>query len=209
MTDPLWSLRSTSGDGDLSDFVLVVAVARRNEGALVELYRRHGGSLFCAALRVLSARELAEEVVQDAFLRLWSSPERFDPERGSLRAFLLAQCHGRAVDIVRSQSARRRREERDANDITAPSLVEDDVLDFVVAQQVREAVAMLGRAEREAISLAYFGGHSYVEVASLLAIPEGTAKSRIRSGLARLRTALLERGIDPFMTNTSIAGVRP
>ena len=89
---------------------------------------------------------------------------------------------------------------------SSSGVVEDDVLDFVVAEKVREVVAMLGRAEREAISLAYFGGHSYVEVASLLAIPEGTAKSRIRSGLARLRTALLERGIDPFMTNTGTAG---
>ena len=192
-----------NGKRSASDFVLVVAVARRDQAALGELYRRHGGSLFCAALRVLSVRQLAEEVVQDVFLGLWSSPERFDPRRGSLRGFLLAQCHGRAVDIVRSESARRRREERDANVITAPCPVEDDVLDFVVAEEVRAAVAMLARAEREAISLAYFGGHSYVEVASLLAIPEGTAKSRIRAGLARLRTALLERGIDPFMTNTS------
>ncbi|HUR23935.1 MAG TPA: sigma-70 family RNA polymerase sigma factor [Acidimicrobiales bacterium] len=195
------SLRRTDVDGATSDFVLVVAVARRDQAALSELYRRHGGSLFCAALRVLSVREMAEEVVQDVFQRLWSSPERFDPARGSLRGFLLAQCHGRAVDIVRSESARRRREERDANQVTSPSHVEDDVLDFVVAEKVREAVAMLGRAEREAISLAYFGGHSYVEVASLLAIPEGTAKSRIRSGLARLSTALLARGISPRLTN--------
>ena len=194
-----------NGGPATSDFVLVVAVARRDQAALAELYRRHGGSLFCAALRVLSVREMAEEVVQDVFQRLWSSPERFDPERGSLRAFLLAQCHGRAVDIVRSESARRRREEYDANLNEAPSLVEDDVLDFVMAEEVRGAVAALGGAEREAISLAYFGGHNYVEVASLLDIPEGTAKSRIRSGLARLRSALLERGIDPFMTNTSTA----
>ena len=68
-----------SSEGIESDSVLVVAVARREEAALAELYRRHGGSLFCAALRVLSVRELAEEVVQDIFLRLWRSPERFDP----------------------------------------------------------------------------------------------------------------------------------
>lgn len=206
VADPLRPVGPRNGELPASDFVLVVAVARRDQAALGELYRRHGGSLFCAALRVLSVRQLAEEVVQDVFLRLWLSPERFDPGRGSLRGFLLAQCHGRAVDIVRSESARRRRQERDANVMKAPSLVEDDVLDFVVAEQVRGAVAMLDRAERDAISLAYFGGHSYVEVAALLAIPEGTAKSRIRSGLARLRTALLERGIDPFMTNTSTGG---
>lgn len=178
-----------------SDFTLVVAVARRDEVALRELYQRYGGSLYCAALRVLSARNLAEEVVQDVFVRLWRDPERFDPARGALRPFLLAQCHGRAVDIARAEDARRRREVRDANAVKSQSIVEDDVLDFVVGEKLREAVGTLRQTEREAISLAYFGGHSYREVASLLGIPEGTAKSRIRSGLARLRTALIEGGL--------------
>jgi RNA polymerase sigma-70 factor, ECF subfamily len=184
-----------NGDQGTSDFTLVVGVARRDQAALGELFRRHGGSLFCAALRVLSARDLAEEVVQDVFVRLWRNPERFDSARGQLRPFLLAQSHGRAVDIVRSENARRRREEGDANAVKTQSTVEDDVLDFVVGEKLREAVGSLCKTEREAISLAYFGGHSYVEVASLLGIPEGTAKSRIRSGLARLRTALVEAGL--------------
>ena len=175
-----------------SDLTLIVAVARRDQAALGQLYQRHGGSLFCAALRVLSARNLAEEVVQDVFVRLWRNPDRFDPARGSLRPFLLAQAHGRAVDIVRSENARRRRETGDASAVETQTTVEDDFLDFVVGEKVREAVGSLCRTEREAISLAYFGGHSYVEVASLLGIPEGTAKSRIRSGLARLRKALVE-----------------
>ena len=184
-----------NGDRGTSDFTLVVGVARRDQAALGELFRRHGGSLFCAALRVLSARDLAEEVVQDVFVRLWRNPERFDAARGPLRPFLLAQSHGRAVDIVRSEIARRRREGGDANAVKTQSNVEDDVLDFVVGEKLREAVGSLRKTEREAISLAYFGGHSYVEVASLLGIPEGTAKSRIRSGLARLRTALVEAGL--------------
>ena len=178
-----------------SDFSLVVAVARRDQAALGELYQRYGGSLFCAALRVLSARDLAEDVVQDVFVGFWRNPERFDPARGALRPFLLAQCHGRAVDIARAEDARRRREVRDANAVKTLSTVEDDVLDFVVGEKVREAVGSLCQTEREAIILAYFGGHSYREVASLLGIPEGTVKSRIRSGLARLRTALIEGGL--------------
>jgi len=178
-----------------SDFTLVVAVARRDQAALGALFHRYGGSVFCAALRVLSSRNLAEEVVQDVFVRLWRNPERFDPARGRLRPFLLAQAHSRAVDIVRSESARRRREERGANAVETQAAVEDDVLDFVVGEKVREAVAALCRTEREAISLAYFGGHTYVEVASLLGVPEGTAKSRIRSGLTRLRPALVEAGV--------------
>ena len=191
-----------SGDPS-SDAVLVVAVARRDQGALAELYRRHGGSLFCAALRVLSVRALAEEAVQDIFIRLWQNPERFDPARGSLRSFLLAQCHSRAVDTVRSESARRRREEGEANAHRAHYVLEDEVLDFVAGQKLREAVATLSEKEQQAICLAYFGGHSYVDVASLLGVPEGTVKSRIRSGLIRLRCAVVEAGVEPREANAA------
>lgn len=189
-----------SGDSS-SDAVLVVAVARRDQMALAELYRRHGGSVLCAALRVLSVCPLAEDVVQDVFTRLWQNPERFDPARGSLRSFLLAQCHSRAVDIVRSESARRRREDGEANALRSHYVLEDEVLDFVAGQKLREAVATLSEKEQQAISLAYFGGRSYVDVASLLGIPEGTVKSRIRSGLTRLRSAVVEAGIDPRRAN--------
>ena len=189
-----------SGSPD-SDAVLVVAVARRDQVALAELYQRHRGSLFCYALRVVSVRPLAEEVVQDIFTRLWHSPERFDPARGSVRSFLLAQCHGRAVDIVRSESARRRREDGEANAPRAHYVLEDQALDFVIGEKLREAVAALSDKEQQAISLAYFGGHSYVDVASLLGVPEGTVKSRIRSGLTRLRHAVMDLGIDPRGAN--------
>ena len=88
----------------MSDSVLVLALHRHQQEALAELYRRHGGVLFSLAFRVLRARELAEEVVQDIFVRLWNSPERFEPERGELRPFLLAQAHRRAIDVVRSET---------------------------------------------------------------------------------------------------------
>jgi RNA polymerase sigma-70 factor, ECF subfamily len=175
----------------------------RDQRALAELYRRHGGSLFCAALRVLSVRPLAEDAVQDIFIRLWQNPELFDPARGSLRSFLLAQCHGRAVDIVRSESARRRREDGEANAHRASYVLEDEVLDFVAGQKLRAAVATLSEKEQQAICLAYFGGHSYRDVASLLGLPEGTVKSRIRSGLIRLRSAVVEAGVDPRLANAA------
>ncbi|MDQ3766863.1 MAG: sigma-70 family RNA polymerase sigma factor [Actinomycetota bacterium] len=191
-----------------SDSALVVAVARRDQAALAELHRRHGGSLFCGALRVLSVRTLAEEVVQEIFLRLWERPERFDPSRGTLRSFLLAECHGRAIDIVRAEKARRHREERAMNAEGAAYVNEDDILDFVVGQRLREAVANLCCPEREAISLAYFGGHTYAQVALILGVPEGTIKSRIRSGLTRLRTAVVEAGIDPRAANIAPSSVQ-
>jgi len=188
-----------------SDALLVAAVKRHDQDALAEVYRRHGGSLFNIALRVLSHRPLAEEVVQDIFSRLWHSPERFDPARGSLRSFLLSQSHNRAIDIVRSESARRRRETGDANAVKAPYVLEDEAVRAGVGQEIRNVVDTLSKPERDAITLAYFGDRTYVEVASMLGVPEGTIKSRIRTGLARLRTALVEAGLDPLMANLANA----
>jgi RNA polymerase sigma-70 factor (ECF subfamily) len=130
------------------------------------------------------------------FLRLWNEPDRFDPQRGSLRAYLLAQAHGRSVDFIRSETSRRNREERDAR-LSAESGydLEREVWDLAVADHVRDALESLSDGERSAIELAYFGGHTYREVARLLDEPEGTVKSRIRSGLGRLRSSLVDAGI--------------
>ena len=178
-----------------SDAALVVAIGRWRQDALAEAYRRHGGAVFALAGRVLGDRALAEEVAQEVFLRLWDHPDRFDPNRGSLRSFLLAQCHGRSVDVVRSESSRRRREERDLQRTAEAGYdLEHEVLDMTVAGHVRDALAALPDDERRPIELAYFGGHSYREVALLLEQPEGTVKSRIRAGLLRLRAALIDAG---------------
>lgn len=182
---------------DLSDAGLVVAIGRWHQEALAEAYRRHSGAVLALARRVLNDAAGAEEVVQEVFTRLWNNPERFDPARGSLRSYLLAQSHGRAVDLVRSDSSRRRREERDAQSATVTHYeLEREVSDVIVAEQVRDAVARLSGDERQAIELAYFGGHTYREVARLLAQPEGTIKSRIRVGMARLRHHLAEAGVE-------------
>jgi RNA polymerase sigma-70 factor (ECF subfamily) len=179
-----------------SDAALVVAIGRWRQDALAEAYRRHGGAVFGLAQRVVGDRTLAEEVVQEVFLRLWNKPDRFDPERGSLRSFLLAQCHGRSVDLIRSESARRTREQREHRERAEAGYdLEHEVWDLAVGEQVREALAQLPIDERRAIELAYFGGHSYREVAELLGQPEGTVKSRIRSGLHRLRGGLTKAGI--------------
>ncbi len=181
---------------DASDAALVVAIGRWREDALAEVYRRHAGAAYALARRLLNDNQLAEEILQEVFLRLWNNPERFDAERGSLRAYLLAQTHGRAVDLLRSETARRRREERDARE--APAFgddIERQVIDLTVSEKVKEVVAGLPVDERQAIELAYFGGHTYRQVAVMLETPEGTVKSRIRSGLRRLRTDLAEAGV--------------
>ena len=181
---------------EASDAALVVAIGRWREDALAEAYRRHGGAAFALARRLLNDRQLAEEVLQEVFLRLWNTPERFDPDRGSLRAYLLAQTHGRSVDLLRSETSRRRREEREARESTGfGDDIEREVVDLTVSEKVKEVVAGLPPDERRAIELAYFGGHTYRQVAVLLDAPEGTVKSRIRSGLRRLRKDLADAGV--------------
>ena len=167
-----------------SDASLVVGLARYQQEALGELYRRHAGAVFGLARRLLAEQSKAEEVTQEVFLRLWHQPERFDAERGSLRSYLLAQTHGRSVDLIRADVARRRREERDAREAAEGGYdVDREVWDMALADHVRRALEVLQPGEREAIELAYFGGRTYREVADALGEPEGTVKSRIRSGL--------------------------
>jgi len=183
---------------DLSDAALVVAIGRWRQDAMAEAFRRHSGAVLALARRLLNQGPQAEEVVQEVFLRLWNAPERFDAERGSLRSFLLAQCHSRAVDMLRADTSRRRREDQDAQrDAVSRYDLEHEVVDVIVAEQVRDAVATLGPQEREAVELAYFGGHTYREVAAMLGEPEGTIKSRIRTGMSRLRQGLADAGMGP------------
>jgi RNA polymerase sigma-70 factor, ECF subfamily len=185
-----------SDPSTLSDAALAMAMARYQQDALAEAYHRHAGAVYGLAKRLLGGQAQAEEVVQEIFLRLWNHPERFDPDRGSLRSFLLTQTHGRAVDLLRSDVARRRREERDATEPRPPvSDVDRELWNLALADHVRTALGALQAGEREAIELAYFGGHTYREVATLLGEAEGTVKSRIRAGLKRLRRELVAAGV--------------
>jgi RNA polymerase sigma-70 factor (ECF subfamily) len=179
-----------------SDAALVVAIGRHREEALAEAYRRHAGAVYALSKRLLADATLAEEVVQEVFLRLWRNPDRFDHERGTLRSYLLAHSHGRAVDLLRSEVSRRTREERDARRTAESGYdLELEVVDLAVGERVQAALAGLPAGERQAIALAYFGGRTYREVAEMLDQPEGTVKSRIRAGLQRLRTELVGAGL--------------
>lgn len=182
-----------------SDTNLVMAVARWREDALAVIYRRHAGHVFGLAKRLLADTVLAEEVTQEVFVRLWQHPDRFDPGRGSLRTFLLTMAHGRAVDLLRAETSRRRREERSQALAEASYDLEQEVYALAMAERVRDVVSALPAEERKAIELAYFGGHSYREVAVLQNQPEGTVKSRIRSGLRRMERALnaTVRAVEP------------
>lgn len=177
-----------------SDAALMLAVGRSDQEALGEIYRRHAGSVLNLAARVAGSTSLAEEVVQDVFTTIWRSPETFDPDRGSLRSLLMAIAHRKSVDRVRSEVSRRRRET--GSDLPVESRSpESEVWQLMVAENVQQAMGTLPAGERRAIELAYFGGHTYREVAKLLDEPEGTVKTRIRTGLRRLRTEMVNAGV--------------
>lgn len=181
-----------------SDSNLVVAIARWHEPAMAEVYRRHGGAVYALAKRVLLHDQSAEEITQEVFIDLWQHPEKFDSQRGSLRSFLLARTHGKSVDLIRSEEARKRRETKTTRETaTAGYDLEHQVWDMAVAEQVKECVDALPEEMRQPIELAYFGGHTYREVAEILEEPEGTIKSRIRIGLTKLRANLVESGLEP------------
>ena len=176
----------------LGDASLAAAVADRRPEAVEEAFRRHSHAVLGVARRVLRDLALAEEVVQEVFLRLWRNPERYDAARGTLRAYLLIDANARAIEVVRSTTARRGREDRSVRLVPVPAPdVEREVWEGVLADHLREALDDLPEDERLPIELAYFAGHSYREVAAILEEPEGTIKSRIRSGLHRLRDRLL------------------
>jgi len=159
--------------------------------ALEEIHRRHGGAVFGLSRRVLADDALAEEISQEVFLRLWTESHRFDATRGSLRSFLQRQAHSRSIERVRSEEARRNREARaERSDVRTVTDIEAEVVATIQSEAIRAALDALDPAERHPIVLAYFGGHSYRDVAALLGAPEGTVKSRIRSGLNRLADQL-------------------
>jgi len=184
--------------GQSSDASLVVGVGRWQEPALAEIYRRHGGAVHALARRLLRSDLPAEEITQDIFLDLWKQPEKFDAQRGTLRSYLLTRTHGKSVDHIRSEVARKRREERMARETaTADYDMDLEVWDLAIADKVKDALQSLPEELRKPIQLAYFGGNTYQQVATLLDQPEGTVKSRIRSGLNRLRAILAELGVEP------------
>ncbi|HZP72771.1 MAG TPA: sigma-70 family RNA polymerase sigma factor [Gaiellaceae bacterium] len=172
-----------------SDEDLVGRIARGDERALAELYDRFGTPAYRLALRILRDAALAEDAVQDAFLAAWRTAVAFDVRRGSASTWLMTLVHRRAVDVVRREDRRRA---GTLDDLPVPSGEATDEAAELREQRrtVQSALAQLGASEREALELAYYGGLSQSEIAERLGVPLGTVKSRMFSGLARLRDVL-------------------
>ena len=178
---------------EVGDAYLLRGIIAGDEAALERAYGRYAADVFASARRKLCNARLAEDVVQHIFIALWHHPERFDPARGTLRAYLLMLANSHSIDLIRSESARRHRETLDGMAVAETD--DDPQALFFGAHEVdslRRAIDLLSEREREAIELAFFQGYTYREVAVLLNQPEGTVKSRIRLGLNRLRSAMVE-----------------
>jgi RNA polymerase sigma factor (sigma-70 family) len=163
----------------------------RDVVALAGVYDQFSPVVFGVALRVTGDRAAAEDVTQGVFLELWRRPERFDPERGCLRPWLAALAHHRGVDWVRREEASRRRERREAQlGLDGAPGIDETVEAILTAEHVRLALAALPEQQRTPIRLAYFEGRTYRQVAEELAVPEGTIKSRIQSGLRHMASTM-------------------
>jgi RNA polymerase sigma-70 factor (ECF subfamily) len=175
--DPLGRLLGRAGRGD--------------QAAFAELYDALAPLLHGIVLKVVRDHAQSEEVTQEAFVELWRLAPRYDASRGSVRSWAATVAHRRAIDRVRSEQASRDRTERESQKrLAQPADVADQAVAGLEATRVRKALERLTEMQRQAVELAYFGGHSYRDVALLLNVPEGTIKTRIRDGMIRLRDEL-------------------
>jgi RNA polymerase sigma-70 factor (ECF subfamily) len=199
---PLTQAGAAGAKATASDWEQTVRtrLGTRDEAALGEVYDQYSSFVYGLAQRVIGDARAAEDVSQEVFLHIWEHPEAFDPTRGSLRTWLGTLAHRRAVDHVRREEARRRRAQRDATRRpTQIPDVEEMATALVTAERVRHALEVLPDDQRRAIQLAYFGGKTYRQVAEVLGIPEGTAKSRLRLGLRRVADALEAEGLEQWV----------
>ncbi len=163
-------------------------LAQREQPALVELYRRHGRRVYPLIRRIVTVESLADEILQDVFIRLWNRPDHYRPEGGQLIAWLMTVARNLSLDALRRE--KRWRGHADLDDHLHHLVQTAPPVDTDVASLVREAVASLPADQRRTVELAYFEGLTHAELAERLAEPLGTVKSRLRLAVARLRKAI-------------------
>jgi RNA polymerase sigma-70 factor (ECF subfamily) len=184
---------SAAGLSVLADEELMQLVYRGQAAAFEVIYDRHADAAFSLAYRMCGQRALAEDVVQEGFLSLWRSGARYDRGRGSVRTWVLGVVHNRAIDALRRRTVRERgRVDEDgiAERLVAPERTDVEAARRDEAREVRDALEELPDEQSRVIELAYFGGMTHVEIASMLDAPVGTIKGRMRLGLAKMRMSL-------------------
>jgi len=173
---------------------LAVALGRREESALAELYDRYGGTVYALALRMTGDQGMAQEIALDAFLQVWQQVDRFDSRQGSLEGWLFTIARSRAIDRMRAARAAKRNlaeEKRDPDESVAAEPPER-MIELAERQRfVRRAMTELSPAQRATLELAYFQGLSHSEIAERLGEPLGTVKTRIRQAMLVLRKVLI------------------
>jgi RNA polymerase sigma-70 factor (ECF subfamily) len=178
---------------DPDDRTLMAQVVARDEIALEQLYARYGRACYGLARRILVDEQLAQDAVQEVFLTVWRDADRFDPTRGGFSSWLLSMTHHKAVDAVRrEENLRKRRTTADVLEerpVDGPG-VHDEVWSTVRGEQVRAAMQLLPDAQREVLTLAYFGGYTQREIAGITSTPLGTVKTRMLAGMKRLKDGL-------------------
>jgi RNA polymerase sigma-70 factor, ECF subfamily len=188
--------RESAGDlRHFSDEALLALVSRSDNAALAELYDRYGRVAYGLAVRILRDPTLAEDAVQDAFLAVWHSAGGFRADRAKPSTWILTVVHRRAVDLVRREE-RRRTSLLEAAPQEAGGATEEEVALRAQRRVVQEALQRLPDEQREALELAYYGGFTQSELAERLGQPLGTVKSRMFTGLRRLRDLLADAGVD-------------
>jgi RNA polymerase sigma-70 factor (ECF subfamily) len=170
---------------------LLRRAGRGDQSAFADLFDELSPMVHGVVLKVVRDPSQAEEVAQEVFVELWRLAARFDGSKGSARSWAATLAHRRAIDRVRSEQSSRDREAREVSRASGDhDVVVAEVESSIDQARVRRALARLSAIQREAVELAYFGGHTYREVAVVLGVAEGTVKSRIRDGMIRLRDEL-------------------
>ena len=178
---------------DLADEDLMQLVQRAEAAAFEVVYDRHAGAAFSLAYRMCGARQLAEEVVQEAFLSIWRSGARYDRRRGSVRTWILGITHHRAIDTLRRgvvQDRHRASDEGIEERFESSDRTDLEVVRREEMHEVRGALDGLPDDQRRAIELAYYGGFTQSEIAEMLSVPIGTVKGRMRLGMEKMRGQL-------------------
>jgi RNA polymerase sigma-70 factor (ECF subfamily) len=185
--------RSSPGLHKLADEELMTLVRTGDANAFEVVYDRHCDAAFSLAYRICGRRATAEDVLQEAFIALWRTGARYDRARGSVRNWILRIVHNRAIDALRRGGVRERHQLHDegaVERVAGQEDTEEQIIDGERATEVRGALGVLPKEQRQVLELAYFGGFTHTEIASMLEMPIGTVKGRMRLGLAKLRLTL-------------------